>query len=356
LRRAVEDEISLPHALQLQGDALIIDESLLMLPPPPPPPVPRPAQPPIADRFTVAQLQGVATQLKAASGSFKLSAEALTSVFCRLGAAGFDAASPPLPEAWWPLGPPAYSKITSLFCADGSPELAWPEVVFALAAIAAPTEEQIVADLTAAATLLGRTDLLPPPPIETNDYPDAAAAAPVDAPAAATPARASLLLDRAAYDSLTLWFEIGATAQADGYSVEGALKAMLFDMLADASGMLDFQQLLLYACDGIDKAFAVLGFSTSTMLSLGGLYELLHREPSPAGLEPPEHLDAFSRSALIRLFAELKLGEAERAPYPLVSKHPAGAALLGACTSYTQKDAYGLVSDLVIGAGASLKI
>ena len=92
------------------------------------------------------------------------------------------------------------------------------------------------------------------------------------------------------------------------------------------------------------------------MLSLEGLYELLHREPAAAGFEPPEHLDAFSRAALKRLFNELKLGETEKAPCPLVAKHPAGAALLGACVSYVPKDAYGLVSDLVTGAGTSLKI
>ena len=353
LRRAVEDEVSLPHALQLQGDELVIDESLLVLPPPPPPPVPKPSQPPIADRFTVVQLAGLATKMREASSSLRLSAEATEAIFCRLGAAGFDAASPPLPEAWWPLGPPAYAKLTGLFCADGAPELAWPEVVLTLAAITPPTEDQLVANLTSAAKLLGREDLLPQPPPEAPAAEGDAAAAPPPA----LPARASLLLDHEAYDSLPLWFEEGATPQADGYSVEGALKALLFDMLADStSGKLDLQQLLLYACDGAEKAFAVLGFASSKMLTLDGLYELLHREPAVDGVEPPEHLDPFSRAALKRLFVELKLGEAERAPFPLVSKHPAGAALLGACPSYVPKDVYGLVSDLVNNAGASLKI
>lgn len=125
--------------------------------------------------------------------------------------------------------------------------------------------------------------------------------------------------------------------------------------MSDA-GTLDLQQLLLYACDSSEKAFAVLGFASSKMLTLDGLYELLHREAAPAGLEKPEHIDAFSRSALRRLLVELKLGEAESAPCPLVSKHPAGAALLGACVSYVPKDAYGLVSELVNGAGTALKI
>ena len=78
--------------------------------------------------------------------------------------------------------------------------------------------------------------------------------------------------------------------------------------------------------------------------------------PPTSGAELPEHLDPFSRSALRRLFTELKLGEAEKAPCPLVAKHPAGAALLALCPSYVRKDAYGLVSELVVGAGNSLKI
>ena len=74
------------------------------------------------------------------------------------------------------------------------------------------------------------------------------------------------------------------------------------------------------------------------------------------GLAPPDHLDPFSRAALKRLLVELKLGEADKAPCPLVAMHPAGAALLGACVSYAPKDAYAFVSDLVTGAGTSLKI
>ena len=88
----------------------------------------------------------------------------------------------------------------------------------------------------------------------------------------------------------------------------------------------------------------------------GGLYELLHREPAAPGLAPPEHLDPFSMASLKRLFDELKLGESERAPCPLVAKHPAGAALLAACVSYVPKGPYDLVETLVQGAGTSLKI
>ena len=106
-------------------------------------------------------------------------------------------------------------------------------------------------------------------------------------------------------------------------------------MLSDPeTGKVDLQQLLLYCCDSSEKAFAVLGFATKNMLTIDGLYELLHREPATPGLEPPEHLDPFSKAALKRLFDELKLGEAEKAPCPLVAKHPAGAALLEACISY----------------------
>ena len=87
-----------------------------------------------------------------------------------------------------------------------------------------------------------------------------------------------------------------------------------------------------------------------------GLYELLHREPATPGLEPPEHLDPFSKAALKRLFDELKLGEAEKAPCPLVAKHPAGAALLEACISYKPKKPYEQVASLVASAGSSLMI
>ena len=37
MRTAVEEELPLPHDLQLEGSKLVIDEALLLLPPPPPP-------------------------------------------------------------------------------------------------------------------------------------------------------------------------------------------------------------------------------------------------------------------------------------------------------------------------------
>lgn len=155
MRLAVEDEVPLPTALHLHGATLVIDESLLVLAPPVPLAVPPAAQSPNSDRFTVAQLAGLSMKLKevpspliflscleasvhfcplpaqASAGPF-ISVEAFISIFDRLGAVGFGA-SPLLPEAWWPLGVAAYTRLAGLFCESGSPQLAWPEVVFALA-------------------------------------------------------------------------------------------------------------------------------------------------------------------------------------------------------------------------------
>jgi len=353
LRRAVEDEVTLPHALQLQGDMLNVDEALLLLPPPPPPPEPKPAQPPINDKFTVIQLEGLAAMLKSAATGLMLSSDAASAVFCRLGAAGFDAVSPPLPKAWWPLGAPFYSKLTALFCpATTSPaELPWAEVIVALANLTPPSEAQIVEYLLAAASLLGRTELLP-----SVDEPSAEEGAEPPPPPPPLPPRAGLAVDSAQYAELPLWFETGAVG-ADGYSIELAFKGLLFSMLSDpTTGKVDLQQLLLYCCDAPEKAFAVLGFATKNMLSIDGLYELLHREPATPGLEPPEHLDPFSKASLKRLFDELKLNETEKAPCPLVAKHPAGAALLEQCISYKPKLPYEQVASLVQSAGSSLMI
>ena len=154
-----------------------------------------------------------------------------------------------------------------------------------------------------------------------------------------------------------------AQLQPDGYSVSDALKAVLFDTLADAAtGTLDLQALLLYACDSAAKAFAVLGFfgaqeAGCKMLSLDGVYEVLHRECTEGSLTAAEHHDPFSRSALARLFTELKIdAESEAASYAQVVAHPAGAALFGLCTSYSPKGAYDLVEELLDAAGNSLKI
>ena len=92
------------------------------------------------------------------------------------------------------------------------------------------------------------------------------------------------------------------------------------------------------------------------MLSIDGLYALLHREPLPSGVELPEHTDVFSRATMQRLFTLLKLGEGERAPYALVAAHPAGADLFARCVSYVPKNVYGLVEEQLAGAGTALKI
>lgn len=445
MREAIEKELTLPLSLQLQGDHLVIDETLLMLPPPPPPPVAPAAQDAQADQFSVAQLAGLVTKLKAASeGSFITSA-ALKEALCRLGAAGFDAAAPPLPEVWWPLGPPQYEHVVGLFCPPGAPQVAWCEVVFALAALPAPSEEQIVSMLTEAATAAGRTELLEPPPPVAEEDKEAAEAPP------AVPARVGLRLTRAQYDALPLWIEGGVACgnehekllkqiftaiDADGngtldpfelkvamglktesenaahfawldedkdaaitlpefvakqlvayprelyddaeiteelmemyhkvqvntrtsgtYQLTAATKDLLWEALADkAAGTVDMQQLLLYVCDTPAKAFACLGFHTQKMLALDGVYELLHRTPPNGGVEPPEHLDPYSRSVLTRLFTELKLSTSERAPYAAVVSHPAGAKLLGGCAAYTPKDVYGKVGEITGAAGRSLMI
>ena len=69
MREAAEAGDELPHALTLDGEAVVVDESLLLLPPPPPP-----APPPVEEatdslRFNVSQLAALGGQLKkAASG------------------------------------------------------------------------------------------------------------------------------------------------------------------------------------------------------------------------------------------------------------------------------------------------
>ena len=196
--------------------------------------------------------------------------------------------------------------------------------------------------LEAAAALLG-----------TNVGAPAAAA---DGGASAAPPRASLTLERAQYDALSLWFEADVAPQHDGYNVTAELKSLLFEALCDGGSTIDLQQLLLYACDTPSKGFAVLGFHTQRMLSLDGVYELLHRERAGGGLEPPEHLDPYSRAALARLFANLKLSTSERAPYSLVASNPHGADLVGSCESYVPKEPYALVAEITGAAGRSLAI
>ena len=346
MRKAIEAEEKIPRALQLTGDHLVIDESLLVLPPPPPPPVPPPTQATLSDRFTVVQLANLASKLRAASGGEMISIEAFTQVMCRLNSASFDAPLALVPPAWLPLGAPAYTRLGERFCAAGSKQLGWVEVVIALANLEPLSEAAAAETVLAAASIAGRSDLLP----DASPEPPAEGEAPPPPP----PPRANLKLTREQLAALPLWFEMGEV-QADGYSVDAALKDTLFDML-ESGGELDVQQLLLYCCDAPAKAFAVLGFQTQSMLCLDGLYALLHREPAVDNVEPPDHTDVFSRPALQRLFTLLKLGEAERAPHGLVASHPAGAALLNQCVAYTAKGAYELIAAELATAGQALKL
>jgi len=330
MRSAIEAEATLPLSLQLQGDQLIIDESLLMLPPEPPPPVPPPRQDPLADQFTVVQLQRLAKSLKASADGAFLTGSALKDVLSRLGAAGFDASSPPLPEQWWPLGPSQYEQLVALFCPPGSPQVAWADVLFALAALPPPSEGAIVKMLNAAAALAGKH--LDP----------------------TMPARVGLKLSKAQYDELPLWIQEGRPPVPPGaYDVIGATKAVLFEALS-VDDTVDVQQLLLYACDTPAKAFACLGFHTQRMLDVAGMYELLHRTPAASSLEPPEHLDPYSRATLARLFTDLKLSKTDKAPYAAVVSHPSGAAMLRGCVAYKPKDVYAKVGEITGAAGRSL--
>ena len=330
MRSAIEAEATLPLSLQLQGDQLIIDESLLMLPPEPPPPVPPPRQDPLADQFTVVQLQRLAKSLKASADGAFLTGSALKDVLSRLGAAGFDASSPPLPEQWWPLGPSQYEQLVALFCLPGSPQVAWADVLFALAALPPPSEGAIVKMLNAAAALAGKH---------------------LDA---TMPARVGLKLSKAQYDELPLWIQEGRPPVPPGaYDVIGATKAVLFEALS-VDDTVDVQQLLLYACDTPAKAFACLGFHTQRMLDVAGMYELLHRTPAASSLEPPEHLDPYSRATLARLFTDLKLSKTDKAPYAAVVSHPSGAAMLRGCVAYKPKDVYAKVGEITGAAGRSL--
>lgn len=92
------------------------------------------------------------------------------------------------------------------------------------------------------------------------------------------------------------------------------------------------------------------------MLSIDGLFDLLHRERLPTRIQQPEHSDVFSRPTLQRLFTLMKLGEDELAPHALVAAHPAGAELLSRCVSYTPKHIYGFVAAHLATAGQALMI
>lgn len=321
MRRAVEREEKLPHALQLEGDTLLVDEALLLLPPPPPPPVLPPTQLVEPGELSALQLGSLAAKLRLASSGESLQLETFARLMCKLSAAHFDASSPPLPNGWLPLTHAAYTRLGMQFCPQGSQLLGWPEVITKLAKLPPPTEAQ-VSEMLSAASALAAVDLT----------------------------KKRLLLSREQMGQLNLWFETGKL-QPDGYSVDAALKDVLFEMLA-RNGLLDLQRLLLYCAQSASVGFAILGGASEGMLSLEDLYDLLHRE----GDEPAEHSDPFCRPALRRLFTLLKLGEGERAPYSLVAAHPAGAALLAQCVSYTPKRTYELLQEELAAAGQALRL
>jgi len=366
LRAAIESELPLPHQLRLDGEALQIDEALLLLPPPAPPPPPPLAQRQLDATFTVAQLAGLASKLRDAASGLTISTETLGALLTRLASAGFDAAAPLVPPSWQSLTAPAYAKLAALYGA-ASATVAWPELVVALAATRMPTEAELSAMMVAAATAAGRAELLPgaapaepaaAAPAEGAEEGAAAAEGGEEAAPAPPAPPAPLVLTRAQYDEVPLWFEAEAGA-GDAFPVAAKLKQLLFEMLCtDGTEALDMEQLLLYCCDSPAKAFALVGFQTSGLLTLPQLHRLFHREGgaavAAADLAAPTHADPWSTEALLRLFAELKLDASERCAYSLVAPHPLGKLLLEQCASYTPKAPYALVAEVQAVAGQAL--
>jgi len=252
MRAAVEEELPLPHDLQLEGSKLVIDEALLLLPPPPPPPPPPLEQRQQDNAFTVAQLSALVAKLKDASTGPSLSVAALGALLARLCAAGFDAAAPIVPPMWQPLGPPAYERIAALY---GESTMGWPEIVVALSGVRMPSEAELVATMVAGAKAAGRDELLPghtppaPPPAEGGAE-AAAEGAEAEGEVPAAPPPAPLVLSREQWSAVELWFEsspadAGASAgagaeagaeagggQEEEYPVAAKLKELLFEMLA----------------------------------------------------------------------------------------------------------------------------
>lgn len=289
------------------------------------------------DRFTLSQLSQLAAKFRAASSDDSISVEAFKQIMCRQGSASFDTSKALLPKEWLPLAAHNYQRLGERYCSAGSNKLGWPEVIVSLAGLEPITENAIIEMLRAATSIIGQTDLSAE---ATSEEP--------------SPPLAGLRLSRDQMAHLPLWFETGEV-QANGFSFENAAKALLCDMML-RDDKIDLQQLLLYCCDSPAQAFAVLGYQTQSMLSLEEMYELFHRESRHASIDLPDYADYFSRTALRRLFAQLKLHESERAPYGLVVAHPAGSELLAQCVSYKPKDPYQIVADELATAGDALKL
>jgi len=442
MREAAEAGDELPHALTLDGEAVVVDESLLLLPPPPPP-----APPPVEEatdslRFNVSQLAALGGQLKKAASGHLIRATTLSALLEQLAAGSFDAAAPPLPAMWRPLPPSAFSRLASLFAAGEPPLVAWPALVASLAPVARPTAAVVSEALGHAARVL-REDAAEKAAVEAAEAAEAAeteaeeegdaseAEASIEAEAgeagsleeaaegeageaSAAPSRRALLLSRAQFDRVPLWFE---DAQSEGAA---SLKGALWDLLS-ADGTIDLAVLLLYFCDRPEPAFAVLGShqggdaggeiadeaasqaqlsprvgqedptaasadwialpkrydaeragsgnaesgaasggerASVAMLSMDDLYAMLHRDDPPgrAELSAPEYADPLSKAALARLWEELSLCETERVPHALVARHPLGRSLLAACSAYTPKDSYALIASLHEQASNALKM
>ena len=69
-----------------------------------------------------------------------------------------------------------------------------------------------------------------------------------------------------------------------------------------------------------------------------------------------EHLDPYCLPAVRRLWADLKLGASDRAPYASVVAHPHGAAMLASARAYAPVDVYKLRDAIAATAGRGLDL
>lgn len=376
MREAAEAGATLDHALILEGEALVVDEYLLLVPPqPPPPPTTHPVE---ADKFSPAQLEALGLRLRECGAGELMRATAMASLLEQTSAGAFDAAEPPLPAAWRPLGAPAYAKIAAAFASGDPPLVAWPAVVAALAPVARPSKEALAATLESAARAAGRFELLgeeAPLPAEASADEEAAAdekaagggvaeeheAPHGEAEPPAAVALAPLSLSKEQFAAARLWFEDETEAAGGSPAV---LKEVLWRLFGEPADRLDLARLLLFFCDDAAKAFLVAGFLRRPeagvdrrSLSKLELFAVLHRDAPPAAeLGRIAHTDSFSAPTIDRLWDELGLGEEERVAHAHMARHPLGRLMLDACKAYHSKDAYGTVAALHANAQNALKM